>query len=282
MDCPLRIETVANVAYIKQLRMINADDYVPFNSNPNAVRFFLEDHWVYNEPQLTSKDPHFEATFKVVFRWFDQLMLELVEIRKNKNVHNTDHIQDNLQYLSARPSSYSNTIVTFIRHQFDWTGCRSTESRMRKFLKHKQIFQEKLESKLEKEQQLYNTVIKKTISSIDQINAKAENTLMNSFKNNLSAYTEEDVKEHKEFQVLTEEELILKKQILEIEEKMKPFRDKLRDIEDKKHTIRYDLIKEQVTNHDLPYEIKKGLIKDIEAEKEKGIPRIHRLGGLEL
>ena len=264
MECPFKVEIYANVAYIKQLRPITPDDFILVNpvSKPNALDFINDDPWDFRSPKdINYKTPSFAATVAVEFLWLQEIENQYNSHIPFQDIENKDQLKSFMDIIRrTHKESYA-----FITHSFDWTGCRSEESRQRKLRKNKEIFETKFqENKNNKERNLINATMKRCITSLDYVNDSFSHKLLNKID-----YSTEKA----DTPSLSEEEATLRQELLLLQEKMNPINQRLREIRDEKFRNRVDQIIIHIEKDDFSYQVKTKLIEGLKDKKEKGVPR---------
>jgi hypothetical protein len=262
MECPFKIEVYADIAYVEQLRMITPEDFKLVNptAKSNALDFLTDDPWDFRTPiDINFTPPSFAATSSVEFIWLQELENQYIDcLPKIKD--NKDQVKSFIETLSrAHKESY-----TFITHSFNWTGCKSEESRLRKLKKHKQMFEEKFEDyKEEKERKLINSAMKRCVTYLDNVNSSFTNRLLYRID-----YSTENVK----IPSIEEEQASLNTELLILQEKMNPIKQRLREIENEKFKARVDQIMDHLHKDGFPYPVITTLNKELSKKKEQGIP----------
>jgi flagellar motility protein MotE (MotC chaperone) len=266
MENPFKIETYANIAYIKQLRPITPDDFLLVNptKKSNALDFLVDDPWDIRPPfDMRSTPASFQATIAVEFKWIQDIEAQYNNLIPLSNIENKDQIKGFINSISKN----NRDSMIFISHSFDWTGCKTPESRQRKFKKNKQTFEEKFESdKEDKERRVLNTAMKRCINYLDHANDSFSHKLLNVIDYNVENQ-EDKSKSH-----LDEELQSLQSQILLLQEKMAPLNKRLREIQDEKFRNRVDQII-NIVKKDLPAPVSSKLEMRLEEKKATGYPR---------
>lgn len=267
MENPFKIETYANIAFVKQLRPICPDDFVLVNptKKANAIDFLLDDPWDIRSPyDIHSSPASFQASIAVEFRWIQDIEEQYNKLVPLSTVENKDKLRTFVNSLSKS----NKDAITFVSHTFDWTGCKTPESRQRKLRKNKQTFEEKYsDSKEEKEIKLINYAMKRCLSSLDFVNDGFSHKLLN-----VIDYNTENL-EDKVKSPIDEEFVTLQSQILLLQEKMAPLNKRIHEIQDEKFRNKVDHIIEHINNDDLPFQVKTKVVSGLNEKKSKGYPR---------
>jgi hypothetical protein len=155
-----------------------------------------------------------------------------------------------------------------LSHDFDWTGCRGDNSRIKKITKNKQIFEERLSQNKEKEEhRTYNTALVKVVRAINKVNESISYELKGSIANNIFQHTNDDMVKIPDF-------MIMEKEIQEIETALAPLKEKLRKLRDEQHSLRCNVLIEKVIKEDIPYDIKQPILDELVKKKVNGYPRM--------